>query len=144
MTSQATIVELLGQPKGRVIEYTCLDGQAIEKGDVLGLSSSRTVFKTDSATADGAVFAGIAATEKVANDGSTTIGVWTEGIFVLPMGVKGASVGDAVCISGANIVGTIKCSSLSASGISFDKFKMGRLLNTPAEFANAIVEIGGI
>jgi len=92
MADEAIIVELLGN-RGDPIQYTCLDANAIPKGTVLELEDLRTV-KVMSAT-DKPV-AGIAAHEKVASDGSSTIGVYTNGIFKMVVGSTGCTVGSQV------------------------------------------------
>ena len=73
MAFEAVIVELLGNG-GDPIEYTVADGTTIEKGTILELEDERTCKKVSGA---GVVIAGIAATEKVANDGSTTLAALT-------------------------------------------------------------------
>lgn len=79
MTFEAVIVELLGNG-GDPVEYTVADGTTITKGTILELEDPRTAKKVSGA---GVVIAGIAAFEKLANDGSTTISVYTNGIFDL-------------------------------------------------------------
>ena len=100
MTNEAVIIELLGAPgnKGEAIRYTVLDAEAIGKGDLLILSGSRVA--TPHAAGYGQYpFAGIAATEKVANDGSTTIGAWTKGIFDMKISGVTCSAGDLVALN---------------------------------------------
>jgi len=74
----ATIIELLGNPRGRPIRMTVADGTGILKGTMLKVTDPRTA-AAQTATAD--AFIGIAAAEKVANDGNTSIPVYTYGIF---------------------------------------------------------------
>ena len=81
MTYEATAVELYGA-HGDSVGYTCADTAGIEKGAILSLLSPRTA--SGATTADGIAgkpCAGIANAEKVINDGSTSLGVYTNGIF---------------------------------------------------------------
>jgi len=82
MANEATLVIETAPP----IAFTCADGTGIEKGTFLTLSDPMTVAATG-ANAN-AVVIGIAAAEKIANDGNTKIPVYLEGIFkVLAGGV---------------------------------------------------------
>jgi hypothetical protein len=76
MANEAVIIELFNG--GRPIKFKCADGTKIEKGTLLELSDDRTVIAN---TNDNAPVVGIAAAEKVANDGATTIAAYTDGIF---------------------------------------------------------------
>lgn len=80
MANEAVIIELVGIDKGRPIRYTCADNTTILKGTLLELSGDRTV---QASTTANAPFVGIAAAEKVANDGATEIAAYTNGIFDL-------------------------------------------------------------
>ena len=86
MALEATLVFETGLP----IPMQCANGTGIEKGAILKLSDPFTV-----ATADGDTDAvgGIAAEEKIANDGKTTIAVYREGIFKGFAGAAGVTVG---------------------------------------------------
>jgi len=75
------------------ISMTCADGAGIEKGTILTLSDPFTVA---GCTTDNAIVGGIAAEEKIANDGKTTIAVWRRGIFRGTVGLAGCTVGDAL------------------------------------------------
>jgi len=101
-TYEAQIIELLGD-RGDVVRYTVADATAISKGTVMELRDPRTIVKSTTRTAYPNPIAGIAVSDKVANDGSTTMGVYTYGIFEMRCDEgKGISVGDYVCVSGAN------------------------------------------
>lgn len=65
------------------IAMTCADGTGIEKGTLLKLSDPFTVAASDG---DTDVIAGVAAEEKIANDGKTKIAVWRTGYFVATCG----------------------------------------------------------
>ena len=96
--SGAKIVELLGEPKGCPITMTVSNATAIGKGSLLKLSDPRTAAQ---GTARTDKFAGIAAADKEASDGSTKLAVWTKGIFDLPI-VNAVTAGVLVSMSGAN------------------------------------------
>ena len=101
MANEAVIVELLGTPPGQPVEFTVADGTGIEKGTILKLTDPRTAAAS---SADGELFAGIAAAEKVASDGSTTLAAYTKGIFDLKMTASTTTAGHAVKIAGANLI----------------------------------------
>lgn len=108
MANEAVIIELLGEPKGCPVRYECGDSVGIEKGTLLWFGDAR---KVSGASVDGHgaayPFAGIAAHEKVAGDGSTSIAVYTKGIFDLTtVAAPTVTAGDYVVISGANLVST--------------------------------------
>jgi len=101
MANEAVILELYGQPTGEPMRYTIADEVAIEKGTILKLSGADlTAAKSET---DGDIFAGFAATEKVANDGQVTIGAFSKGLFDLAA-TGTVAIGDRLKISGANIV----------------------------------------
>ena len=103
MANEAVIIELLGNG-GDPIRYTVADGTGIEKGTIMKFSGDpRTIAAT---SADGDLIAGIAATEKVANDGQTSLGVFTNGIFDIgcTAATGSAVLGEGVKISAANTV----------------------------------------
>lgn len=68
------------------INFKCADGTGIAKGAILKLTESMTAIIT---SGQNDKVAGIAAEEKIANDGKTTIKVYLGGIF---KGVAGAAV----------------------------------------------------
>lgn len=114
MTNEAVIVELLGDPKGKPISFTCADGVGIEKGTILWFYDNRTC---SGASVTGSPFAGIASTEKVANDGSTHIGCWTCGIFDLTVNSSvGVTIGAYVSLSGANLIKNATEAEIAAGG----------------------------
>lgn len=93
------IIELLGDG-GDVISYNCADGTAIAKLALLQLTDNRTVL----ASADNKPCAGIAASEKVADDGQLYLGCYTNGIFDLLDAGAGGAVGVNVVLGGVNEV----------------------------------------
>ena len=103
MANEAVIIELLGN-KGDPVRYTVADATGIAKGTLMYLESDPRTIKASSA--DGQIFVGIAAAEKVASDGSTTLAVYTNGIFDLKDSGGGMTLGDAAKLNGANIIAT--------------------------------------
>ena len=75
------------------IQFTCADGTGIEKGTLLKMIDPDTVAASDG---DTDIIAGIAAEEKVANDGKTKIAVYTRGIFIGTAGAAGVTAGSAI------------------------------------------------
>jgi len=103
MANEAVIIELLGNG-GDPVRFTVADGTGIEKGTIMKFSSDpRTIA---AATADGDLIAGIAAAEKVANDGQTSLAVYTKGIFDIACTASSGSavLGEPVKVTGANTV----------------------------------------
>jgi len=103
MANEAVIIELLGNG-GDPLRYTVADGTGIAKGTIMKFSSDpRTIA---AATADGDLIAGIAASEKVANDGSTELAVYTNGVFdiMCTAGTGSAVLGGPVKVTGANTI----------------------------------------
>ena len=85
------------------IPFTCANGTGIEKGTVLRLNDPATVVAT---SGDNEVVIGIAAEEKIANDGMTKIGVYLRGIFKMVVDAGDTTtVGQDVVVRGANTVG---------------------------------------
>ena len=100
----AVIVELLGYG-GDPVRYTVADGAGIPKGTLMKMTDPRTMVVS---AADNDPFAGIAAVEKVASDGSTTLACYTHGIFDIEQLTGVTSVaGERVSLAGANIVSKV-------------------------------------
>ena len=91
MTSETTLVFEISPP----IPVTVADGTGIEKGAILKLTDPFTGIINSGAN-DRII--GIAAEEKIANDGKTKIGVYIDGIF---KGVSAAAitVGNTLAVS---------------------------------------------
>ena len=79
----ATKVELYGNNQdGQPRRYTVADGTGISKNRLTTLADPRTVTEVSATPAThGYVCAGVTAMEKEASDGSTSISVWTQGVF---------------------------------------------------------------
>jgi hypothetical protein len=113
MANEAVIIELLGCG-GDPIRYTVADGATIEKGTLLKLTDPRTAIAT---SADNDPFCGIAAAEKVASDGSTTLAVYSHGIFDLKDSGAGITVGERVSMAGANVISKVAAPDLLFSDV---------------------------
>jgi len=99
MANEAVLVFETEKP----IPFTCADGVGIEKGALLTLSDPFTVATS---SADNQVFVGIAAEEKIANDGKVKIGVYMRGIFKLVVAAGNTTtVGQDCVLRGANVIG---------------------------------------
>jgi hypothetical protein len=92
MAAEAVVIELFNQ--GRPIRFTCADGATIEKGTLLRVTDQRTVVAHSGIDQP---IVGIAAHEKVASDGSTSIAAYTDGIFDLTAAAAGATALGARC-----------------------------------------------
>lgn len=108
MAAEAVIIELLGNG-GDPVSFTVADGTGIEKGAILMLEDPRTA---KARTGAGTVIAGIAAAEKVANDGQTRLALYTNGIFDLTCAAGGtATLGTYVRSAAADNTITV-CTTL--------------------------------
>ena len=132
MANEAIIVELLGN-KGDPVRFTCADNTGIAKGTVMELTTPRTVKAVSAADKP---LVGIAAEEKVADDGQTSISVYTNGIFQLKCATTQCEIGDTVsAAAGDNTI---------ALGTSLDDEKgwtLGYALETIAIGATGMVRI---
>lgn len=113
MANEAVIIELLGNG-GDPIRVTVADGAGIAKGTLLKITDPRTGAAT---SADNDAFIGIAAAEKVANDGSTTLAVYTHGIFDLKDSGAGITAGERVSMGGANLISKVAAADLLFSDV---------------------------
>lgn len=95
------------------IPFTCADGTGIEKGTLLVLSDPYTVA---AASALNAIVGGIAATEKIASDGKTKIGVYREGVFKVKISGS-VTVGDPLVIAGATANNLVQTAAVNAEQI---------------------------
>ena len=83
-------------------DFTVADGAGIEQYTLCYLTDPRTAAAN---SGDGLAFAGIAATEKVASNGKTELGLHTTGDFVLTACANGGiTAGELVAMSGANTI----------------------------------------
>lgn len=95
---------------GMALNMTVADGTGIEKGTILELTDPRTAAANNGS---GDVFAGIALSEKIANDGRTSIAADFYGIWDL-VSSGTVTAGELVSTSGANIVKTATEAEIAA------------------------------
>jgi len=101
MANEATLVQRL---EDRLFTVKVADGTALTKGTILAFSTDANTAVASSA--DGDLFAGILAEDKVANDGQTQVSVWRKGVFAVKVGgTQTATMGNKLKIVGANLVG---------------------------------------
>jgi len=89
MTQETTLVFETERP----IPMTCSDSTGIEKGAILKIADPFTASLADG---DADYIAGIAAEEKIANDGKVKIGVYRRGIFKGTAGAAGCTAGKSL------------------------------------------------
>lgn len=139
MANEAVIIELLGEPKGCPIRYTCNSAVTISGGTLLKLVDPRNVSGGNLAIAPRG-FAGIAAHDKDGNDTSTSIAVYTKGIFDLVAG--GAFLaGDLVMLSGGGVVSRAENPVVLYDAISGGRL-VGRALETATDGEVVAVAVG--
>lgn len=105
MADEAVIIELLGD-QGSPIRWTVADAANIAKGALLKINDDRTATAT---SADNDPFGGVAAADKLINDGSTTLAALTHGIFEMRAGAATIEAGERVKVGGANRI--LKCAA---------------------------------
>lgn len=104
------------------INFKCADGTGIAKGAILTFTDSMTAIIT---SGQGDIVAGIAAEEKIANDGKTTIAVYMGGIF------KGTA-GAAIAV-GAGLMTDATANKLETStGLTLGAAQVGYALEAPS------------
>ena len=137
MANEAEVVEL-GQTRGDVIDLTCDDGVAIPSGTIVAIQGNRHI--SGSTAVDGSQYGfGITASEKVALDGQTKIGVYTRGLFRCTMSATDeVSAGEYVCISGTNLLGELKFGGTSDTV----KQVLGRAMQDIASGARGVIKLG--
>jgi len=118
-----------------VHDFTVADGATIEQNTLCQLADPRTASASDGAN----VFAGIAMTEKKADDGSTELGLATTGIFDLTCNAgAGITAGALVSLSGANLIKTATEAEV-ITGAAF-----GKALETATAGEVIEVKLGGV
>lgn len=98
MANEAKLVQKL---QDRLSQVVVAAGATIEKGTVLKLTDPNT---GAASSGDGDIPVGIAAAEKDGSDSSTTLAIWTRGIFDMKCDGVGVTAGDPVKIGGANLI----------------------------------------
>lgn len=110
------------------VPFKCADGTGIEKGAILKLTESMTAIIT---SGQGDMVAGIAAAEKIANDGVTTIPVYMGGIF---RGTAGAAVN-----IGAGLMTDATANKLETTTGKTGAAQLGYALEAPAADTNTFL-----
>jgi hypothetical protein len=143
MANEAVIIELTGDTKGKPIRYTVADGVGISAGSLMFMREPKTALKSEAGTAGAApptdaYFAGIAVADKEANDSSTDLGLYTEGIFDLTLnaGAPAISAGTLVQISGANTITTVPDSTTQNSGLV-----LGKALEDSTDASSEVIQV---
>lgn len=96
------------------ISMTVSDGDAIEKGTALTLSDPNTAA---AATTAGIAVAGIAYTEKVANDGNTLMSVLSgPGDELKAIASGSIAIGDPLAVAGSTFPNTLYAATTDLSG----------------------------
>jgi len=111
------------------INFKVADGVGISKGAVLALSDPITA---SSASANN-IIAGIAAQEKIADDGVTTLAIYRRGIFIMNNS-GGVTAGDTLAAAGSNQVQTATATEVGTKTI-------GTALETATTGNDLLVEL---
>jgi len=109
MANEAILRVRLDNP----IDFTVADGAGIGKGTVCQLTDPVTA---SASAADGNLFAGIAAREKVASDGRTRLACFRRGIFDM-VTTGTVTIGQLVTIGGANIVKAVAAGEAESGAV---------------------------
>lgn len=109
------------------------DSLAVPKGSILNLDSGLTVTIADT---NEDVFGGIAAEEKIANDGKLQIGVYRDGWFKCVAGAGGVTIGLPVGIVALNAF------TNTTSGDDIKGANYGLALETAADTEFFILDLG--
>ena len=128
MTNETTLIFELEPP----IPFTVADGTGIEKGAILKLTDPMTASLADG---DADIVAGIAAEEKIANDGKTKLAVYRRGIFKMLAGAA-ITVGQAV----NTYANTGATNEIYPAAAGHDN-QLGHALETAADGDTLLVEL---
>lgn len=111
--------------------FTVADGTQVSKGTLMTLSDPRTAAKCTSISVGvggGTPAAGIANSDKVANDGATNLGLWTKGVFDIY--ASGAiNAGQKVCFLADGYVGAVSTTTTTAASMGI----VGKALETAGD-----------
>ena len=129
MVNEATLIFETEPP----IPFTCADGAGIEKGAILKMTNPMTAVLADG---DGDIVAGIAAEEKIANDGKTKISVYRAGIFKGFAGTGGVTIGLAIDTD----VGTSDSNELANAPVTTGNF-VGIAFETATSAESFLLEL---
>ena len=114
------------------IPFTCADGAGIEKGTVLKLTDPMTVAASDG---DVDIIAGIAAEEKIASDGKTTIAVYTRGYFKVTSGGTIAVGAALITNASSGAANEVITAPVNAENI------LGRSMETATDAQTLLIEL---
>jgi len=129
MAGECVLIHELEPP----VPMTCADGTGIEKGAVLLLSDPNTAATT---TGDTDPCAGIAAEEKIASNGQTTISVYKRGIFKGTAGAAGVTAGMSIITDTA----TGTANDLVVADVNSEHI-VGRALDTVTDTQTFLFEL---
>ncbi len=134
MADEAIIVELLGN-KGDPIRYKIDDSLAIAKGSLMEMKAGAVREVIQSTNVDVPI-AGIAAEEKVALDGQTSMSVYTNGIFQMKCVTTQLELGDYASASATDNVLTL------SSTLDLEKgWTVGYAMETIATGATGMIRV---
>jgi len=129
MALETTLVFETSKP----IPFTCANATGIEKGAILKIADPFTV---SVAGTDADAVIGIAAEEKIANDGKTKIAVYTSGIFKGTAGAAGVTAGAALIINSS----TGDDNEIVDSGVNGENI-LGRALETATDLQTFLFQL---
>ena len=98
MANESKLVQRL---QDRLSQCIVADDTFIAKGTILQVTDANI---GSASAADGNFFLGIAYADKVANDGATTLAIWTKGVFDMKLTSATVAAGEKVKIAGANLI----------------------------------------
>jgi len=136
MANEAVLVLKQEEP----IDFIVADGAGIEKGTLLTLTDPRTAVAS---SASGAMCAGIAHREKIADDGRTRLAVIRKGIFRMTAsgviaigapvmsGINNNEIVVATGVNGAAVIGT----ALEAAAADGEEIEVAVNIGTGGELA---------
>lgn len=128
MANEAVLVVEYEPP----VQFTVANATGIEKGALLKMTDPMTASLSDG-TED--IMAGIAAEEKVANDGRTKLAVYRRGIFKVLAGTA-ITVGDAVMSGAGTLANEVHTCGVNAEDV------LGIALETAADGDTFLMELG--
>lgn len=128
MANEAVLVVEYEPP----VQFTVANATGIEKGALLKMTDPMTASLSDG-TED--IMAGIAAEEKVANDGRTKLAVYRRGIFKVLAGTT-ITVGDAVMSGAGTLANEVHTCGVNAEDV------LGIALETAADGDTFLMELG--
>jgi len=119
MANEATLRLRTDNP----IDFIVADGAGIEKGTICKMTDPRTAVANDGT---GDIFAGVAAREKIADDGRVRLALFRRGVFNMTSAVGGVITnGQWVATSGSNLIRTATEAEIAAGkaiGIALETF----------------------